>query len=46
MSYKNALTIVKLCLYYIKISFHIIKAVRFSKLISFERVVMKQMKVS
>ncbi len=46
MSHKDALIIMKLCLCCIEISSHMIKIVHFSKLISFERAVMKQMNVS
>ena len=46
MLHKDALTIVKLCLCCIETSFHMIKIVRFSKLTSSKRAVMKQIDVS
>ncbi len=46
MSHKDALMIMKLCLCCIKISFHMIKIVRFSKLTSSEYAMMKQINVS
>ncbi len=46
MLHKNALMIMKLCLCCIEISFHMIKIIHFSKLISSEHAMMKQMNVS